>query len=124
MSRKVTLLAAICLLLPSLTDAGDLTKRLLPLAAAADLVTTEIALRHGAEEHNPLMRGSTGQRIAVQAASVVATLWLASKLERRYPRFVKYGLRSMTFTYGALAANNTAVALVQTPHRSRRVRYH
>lgn len=123
MSRVFSLIAAFCLLTPSLAQANDVTKRLLPLAAAADVITTEVALRRGAEEHNPLMKGGTGQRIAVQAASVAATLWLAQKLERKYPALVKYGLRSMVFTYGALAVNNTAVALSQSQSPPRRLRY-
>lgn len=117
MPAQVFLVAAFCLLMPSLCQANTLTKRMLPIAAAADLVTTEIALRRGAEEHNPLMRGGTASRIAVQAVSVTVTLWLARRLERRHPQLVKWGLRSMVFTYGSLALNNTAVAIVQRPAR-------
>lgn len=54
-------------------------------ALAGDIVTTEYALRHNprAFERNPLLGGSSGQRIAVNAGLTTGT-WLAAEyLEHR-----------------------------------------
>jgi len=70
--------------------AGDPARlpRWLTIAGAHtfDEITTEMALRQGAREANPLMRGSRTWRVAFKSLSAVAQGLLLDKLAQRYPR--------------------------------------
>ena len=55
--------------------------------AALDLASTEHALERGANEGNPLMRGSLGKRVAVKAALVAGVVALDSKVKSKPARW-------------------------------------
>lgn len=58
-------------------------------ATFLDLHSTHYALKVGATEQNPLMRGSTPKRIAVASASFAAYTWLAtSRWGREHPKLM------------------------------------
>ena len=51
-----------------------------------DEITTEMALRQGAREANPMMRGPRAWRVAFKSLSAVVQGLLLDKLAQRYPR--------------------------------------
>jgi len=59
---------------------GCSAKVTVPIAAGADLVTTELAIAQGATEINPVMR-HTALRIGAKALASVLVVWLCSKLD-------------------------------------------
>lgn len=61
---------------------GCAAKVTVPIAAGADLVTTEIGLHQGGVEINPVMQ-SSGWRIALKAATTALIVWLCDLLDKR-----------------------------------------
>jgi hypothetical protein len=55
-------------------------RQAVPIAAGADLATTEIALQRGLVEVNPLMQ-NRGTRITLKLAATGLIVWLCEKLE-------------------------------------------
>jgi hypothetical protein len=72
-------------------------------AQVADLHSTELALSRGAVEANPLMQGSSWQRVALKAASTAGVFWAGRTLESR-------GHRAVAVV--ATAALATAMAII------------
>jgi len=70
----------LCAMLLSCFVMGCAAKITVPIAAGADLVTTEIAIAHGATEINPVME-STALRISMKALASVLVVWLCNKLD-------------------------------------------
>jgi len=97
-------LIALLLLLP-----GCAARQAVPLAAGADLATTELAISRGAVEQNPLpgLQTSSG-RVAIKALGTVFVVWLCERLEaggyHRGAEFLKWGTVAL---WGGAAAWNT-----------------
>jgi hypothetical protein len=74
---RLVLLATICLL------PGCAARQAIPIAAGADLVTTELAVAGGAVEQNPIPGLQTsGGRVVWKMAGTVFLVWLCERLER------------------------------------------
>lgn len=70
------------LLLAALLLPGCAARQSIPVAATADLVTTELALsRDSTAEGNPTLR-SPAVRVSVKAAASVLLIWLSERLEK------------------------------------------
>lgn len=110
--RMTTWLVATLLLVSSPLLASDRKTEELAIvgAAAADLITTEIALGAGGTELNPLMQ-SPGKRMLVKTAGTVAIIALARSLENEHPKAASV-LRWSTFAVWVGAAGwNASVAI-------------
>jgi hypothetical protein len=91
---------------------GCAARQAIPIAAGADLVTTEMALTHsGAVELNPLptMQRSSG-RFAWKAVGALVVIWACERLERlgfhRGAKWLKWGTVAL---WGAAATWNAAL---------------
>lgn len=70
-------IALLCLMLPACA-----ARQAIPIAAGADLLTTEIAIHRGGYEANPLPGfQTTGGRVALKAAATAFLVWLCERLE-------------------------------------------
>jgi len=72
---------ALALLLAASTASADLGDSLILGASGADIITTEMALRRGGYEANPLMR-EPGVRVLSKLAAGVIVVWAHRKLKR------------------------------------------
>jgi hypothetical protein len=81
------------------------------VGAGADLFSTEWALKHGAVEKNPIMRGSTAKRVALKSLQVGVATWGAEKLEKDghkgWAKVVRWGVPALNVL---VAAHNMRVA--------------
>jgi hypothetical protein len=98
-----------------LTDPAFLKKLYIGYAAlqASDVITTTAALKRGAREGNPLVRGiadSPAALIGVKVAAGVATIVMIEKLRETRPVLATVTLIAMNATLAAVTVNNVAVA--------------
>ena len=70
-----------------LLAASALSVAIYSSGAALDLASTESALRRGAVEANPIMRGSFGKRVAVKSALVAGVVALDGKVKSKPARW-------------------------------------
>lgn len=82
------------------------------MAQAADVHSTYRARASGnGIEGNPLMDVTTGQQVAIKAATTVGVVWLTTHLERRgHPRLAKVTLYSLSAVTAGIAAHNYRIA--------------
>lgn len=77
------------------------------LGAGADWASTEYAIKRGATEANPVMRGSAGKRAALKAGQAGFVAWAEWKLEKDghkgWAKVVRWGVPALNF---AVAAHN------------------
>jgi DNA (cytosine-5)-methyltransferase 1 len=75
--RKVVAMLALALALPACA-----ARQSIPIAAGADLVTTEVVIARGGVELNPIPPlQTTGGRVALKAAGTAFLVWLCERLE-------------------------------------------
>jgi hypothetical protein len=91
---------------------GCAARQMVPFAAGADLVTTELALSRtpGTWEANPLPGAqTTGGRVAIKALGTVVVVWMCEWLEgaghHRGAEILKWGTVAL---WGAAATWNAA----------------
>lgn len=76
LTRRIAALALLALLLP-----GCSARYSIPIAAGADIATTEVALnRYELQEANPLLQ-TTSARVGWKVGLTVALVWLAEELD-------------------------------------------
>jgi hypothetical protein len=98
-----------------LADPAFLKKLYFGYAAlqAGDVISTTAALKRGAREGNPLIRGIAGSpaaMIGVKVAAGVATIVMIEKLRETRPVLATVTLIAMNATLAAVTVNNVAVA--------------
>ena len=98
---------------PNASPSASLTRPLttLALAHAADLITTEVALRRtGYREANPVMAGGTAPRLALKAVSFAATWYAAHTLRRHgHPTLARAVVYVSAGAIAAIAVRNAAL---------------
>jgi hypothetical protein len=76
---------------------------------AADIISTERALRRpGVHEANPIMRGTT-RRIAIKAAGAVTVTLLQRKLGTSHPKIAAVTTWGLNGVYGGIVIHNVGV---------------
>lgn len=75
-SAAVAILAFVALL-----DAGCAARQSIPVAATADLMTTELVIARGGHEANPLMQPAP-VRVSLKVALSAVLIWACERLER------------------------------------------
>lgn len=90
---------------------GCAARQSVPLAAGADLLTTELVIAQGGHERNPFPgMQTTGGRVALKATVTVFVVWLCQRLEAQGHQWAADALKwTALAVWGGAATWNAAL---------------